>query len=54
MTDTIKISRELAEQICVELEHDNDRYMLCAAGCVLATLFAAIILRGAGRDEDNR
>ena len=28
MTDTIKISRELAEQICVELEHDNDRYML--------------------------
>lgn len=28
MTDTINISRELLEQICVELEHDNDRYML--------------------------
>lgn len=28
--------------------------MLCAAGCVLVTLFAALILGGAGRDEDGR
>lgn len=28
MTDKLLIDRELLEQICVELEHDNDRYML--------------------------
>ena len=28
--------------------------MLCAAGCVLVTLFAAAVLRGAGCDEDGR
>ena len=28
--------------------------MLCAAGCALVTLFAAVLLRGAGRDEDGR
>lgn len=28
--------------------------MLCAAGCVLVTLFAAVALRGTGRDEDGR
>lgn len=28
--------------------------MLCAAGCVLVTLFAAMILRGADHGEDDR
>ena len=28
MTDKLLIDRELLEQICVELEHVNDRYML--------------------------
>ena len=28
--------------------------MLCAAGCVLVTLFAAVLLRGVDRDEDVR
>ena len=28
--------------------------MLCAAGCVLVTLFATVALRGAGHSEDDR